>query len=159
MLWTHSLVKCPDGYKVIRLTTVRNESETQRNLRFNLFVTTKTKPYQKRFSSRITRLVKTTWKLINFYLRKPAGTVSPMIFFISLAVLKLTSCVPKIADFFLHVLDLGKFSALASTFLAHDDELDKPSFFLSAPQWSPTNQPLLILGPFQTHFPWKGGVN
>ena len=52
-----------------------------------------------------------------------------MIFFISLAVLKLTSCVPKIADFFLHVLDLGKFSALASTFLAHDDELDKPSFF------------------------------
>ena len=109
MLWTHSLVKCPDGYKVIRLTTVRNESETQRNLRFNLFVTTKTKPYQKRFSSRITRLVKTTWKLINFYLRKPAGTVSPMIFFISLAVLKLRSCVPKIADFFLHVLDVGKF--------------------------------------------------
>ena len=148
MLWTHSLVKCPDGYKVIGLTTVRNESETQRNLRFNLFVTTKTKPYQKRFSSRITRLVKTTWKLINFYLRKPTGTVSPMIFFISLAVLKLTSCVPKIADFFLHVLDLGKFSALASTFLAHDDELDKPSFFLSAPHWSPTNQLLLILGPF-----------
>ena len=100
MLWTHSLVKCPEGYKVIRLTTVRNESETQRNLRFNLSVTTKTKPYQKRFSSRITRLDKTTWKLINFYLREPTGIVSPMIFFISLVVLKLTSCVPKIADFF-----------------------------------------------------------
>ena len=127
MLWTHSLVKCPDGYKVIRLTTVRNESETQRNLPFNL--STKTKPYQERFSSRIIRLVKTTWKLINIYLREPTGTVSHMIFFISLAVWKLTSCVPKIADFFLHVLDLGKFSALASTFLTHNDELDKPSFF------------------------------
>ena len=82
MLWTHSLVKCPDGYKVIRLTTVRNESETQRNLRFNLFVTTKTKPFQKRFSSRITRLVKTTWKLINFLLaRTNRHSVSHDIFY------------------------------------------------------------------------------
>ena len=54
---------------------------------------------------------------------------------ISLAVLKLISCVPKIADFFFpRVLDISELSVLASTFLAHDDELEKLSFFLSVPQ-------------------------
>ena len=53
---------------------------------------------------------------------------------ISLAVLKLISCVLKIADFFPRVLDISELLVLASTFLAHDDELEKLSFFLSVPQ-------------------------
>ena len=53
---------------------------------------------------------------------------------ISLAVLKLISCVPKIAFFSPRVLDISELSVLASTFLAHDDELEKLSFFLSVPQ-------------------------
>ena len=80
-------------------TTIHNESETQRNLRFNLSVTALTKPYQERSSSRVTRLIKTAWKLINLYLREPTGTVSPMIFFLSI-LLCWNSCDPKIADFF-----------------------------------------------------------
>ena len=59
--------------------------------------------------------------------------MSPMIFFY------LSYCVEihvfqKSPIFFLRVLDIGKFSALTTTFLAHDDELDKLSFFLSVPQ-------------------------
>ena len=53
---------------------------------------------------------------------------------ISLAILKLISCVPKIADFFPRVLDISELLVLASTFLAHDDELEKLSFFLSVSQ-------------------------
>ena len=35
--------------------------------------------------------------------------------------------------FFPRVLDISELSVLASTFLAHDDELEKLSFFLSVP--------------------------
>ena len=35
---------------------------------------------------------------------------------------------------FPRVLDISELSVLASTFLSHDDELEKLSFFLSVPQ-------------------------
>ena len=82
MFWTHSLVTRHDEHKVMRSTTVRNKVKPSGI--YALSVTAKTKPYKERFSPRISRLVKTACN----------------IFYISLAVLKLITCVPKISDFF-----------------------------------------------------------
>ena len=82
MFWTHSLVTRHDEHKVMRSTTVRNKVKLSGI--YALSATAKTKPYKERFSPRISRLVKTACN----------------IFYISLAVLKLITCVPKISDFF-----------------------------------------------------------
>ena len=114
---------------------------------YALSATAKTKPYKERFSSPISRLVKTAWKEFNFYLREPTGTVSPMILFISVGVLKLTTCVPKIANFFPSCLGYWQVFGACQYFPSSWRWAEQTIIFCICPQRSPTNQPLLI---FQT---------